>query len=81
MRSQIILSLEQFVREELVLQRRLGACRRAASALMPTLRRTGMDKVGMDKKRPPMPTPRGLKVVDDRDPPPLSAAPRQSGRD
>jgi hypothetical protein len=40
----ITLSIEQLVRDELALQRRLGACRRAASALMPTLQRTGMHK-------------------------------------
>jgi len=44
MRPRIILSIEQLVRDELALQRRLGACRRAASALMPTLQRTGMHK-------------------------------------
>jgi hypothetical protein len=42
MRPRITLSIEQLVRDELALQRRLGACRRAASALMPTLQRTGM---------------------------------------
>jgi hypothetical protein len=71
MRPQIILSLEQLVRNELALQRRLGACRRAASALMPILRRTGIDKM-----RPPMPTPHRLKLADGPSP-----APRQSSRD
>ena len=42
MRSDNTLSLEQRVRDELLLQRRLGKSRRAASALMPHLQRTGL---------------------------------------
>jgi hypothetical protein len=53
MQPWITLSIEQLVRDELALQRQLGACRRAASVLMPTLRRTGMPK-----KHPSPETPR-----------------------
>ena len=42
MRSDHDISHEKHVRDELALQRRLGAARRAASTLMPTLRRTGV---------------------------------------
>jgi len=42
MRSDHDISREKHVRDELALQRRLGAARRAASTLMPTLRRTGV---------------------------------------
>jgi len=42
MRSDHDLSREKYVRDELALQRRLGAARRVASTLMPTLRRTGV---------------------------------------
>jgi len=58
MQPRIILSIEQLVRDELALQRRLGACRRAASALMPTLRRTGMHKQHPEIPRPPKPPAR-----------------------
>ena len=53
MQPRITLSIEQIVRDELALQRQLGACRRAASVLMPTLRRTAMHK-----KHPASETPR-----------------------
>jgi hypothetical protein len=55
MQPRITLSVEQVVRDELALQRRLGACRRAASALMPTLQRTGMHKnqPSSETSRPP----------------------------
>ena len=42
MRSEIVLTQERKIREEVLLQRRLSRSRRAASALMPTLRRTGL---------------------------------------
>ena len=42
MRSDTILSLEQRIRDELLLQRRLGSSRRTASAHMPPLQRTGL---------------------------------------
>ena len=42
MRSDHDMSREKHVRDELALQRRLGAARRAASTRMPTLRRTGV---------------------------------------
>jgi len=42
MRSDHDISREKHVHDELVLQRRLGAARRVASTLMPTLRRTGV---------------------------------------
>jgi hypothetical protein len=42
MRSDITLSREKRIRDELLLQRRLGKSRRAASALLPTLQRTGL---------------------------------------
>jgi hypothetical protein len=42
MRSDIVLSQEKKIREEVLLQRRLSQSRRAASALMPTMRRTGL---------------------------------------
>jgi len=42
MRSDHHISREKHVRDELALQRRLGAARRAASTLMPPLRRTGV---------------------------------------
>ena len=58
MRPRITLSIEQLVRDELALQRRLGACRRAASALMPTLQRTGMHN-----KRPASKTSRPTKTL------------------
>ena len=40
MRSDLTLSAEQRIRDELALQRRLGVARRTASALMPSLQRT-----------------------------------------
>jgi hypothetical protein len=39
MRSDIALSHEQKIRDELLLQRRLSKSRRAASALLPTVQR------------------------------------------
>ena len=42
MRSDFHISREKLVRDELALQRRLGAARRAASTLMPTVHRTGL---------------------------------------
>jgi hypothetical protein len=42
MRSDYHILREKHVRDELALQRRLGAARRAASTFMPTLRRTGL---------------------------------------
>jgi hypothetical protein len=42
MRSDFHILREKHVRDELALQRRLGAARRAASTLMPSLRRTGL---------------------------------------
>jgi hypothetical protein len=42
MRSDTILSLEQRIRDELLLQRRLGSSRRTASAHMPPLQLTGL---------------------------------------
>jgi hypothetical protein len=42
MRSHIALSREQKIRDELLLQRRLGKSRRAASALLPSVQRTGL---------------------------------------
>ena len=42
MRSDTILSLEQRIRDELLLQRRLASSRRTASALMPPLQRTSL---------------------------------------
>ena len=42
MRSDDYVLREKHVRDELALQRRLGAARRAASTFMPTLRRTGL---------------------------------------
>jgi hypothetical protein len=42
MRSDYHISREKHVRDEVALQRQLGAARRAASALMPTLRRTAV---------------------------------------
>jgi hypothetical protein len=41
-RSGTILSLDQRIRDELLLQRRLGSSRRTASAHMPPLQRTGL---------------------------------------
>jgi len=51
MRSDHHISREKHVRDELALQRRLGAARRAASTLMPTLRRTGVSV--KPQSRPP----------------------------
>ena len=70
MRPRIILSTEQLVRDELALQRRLGDHRRAASALMPPLRRTGMHK-----KHPAPAVPSVRKGVDELDMPPSPAQP------
>ena len=42
MRSDDYILRDRHVRDELALQRRLGAARRAASTFMPTLRRTGL---------------------------------------
>jgi len=55
MQPRIILSTERVVLDELTLQRRLGACRRAASVLMPTLQRSGMHKKrpSSETSRPP----------------------------
>jgi hypothetical protein len=50
MRSDIALSHEQKIRDELLLQRRLSKSRRAASALLPTVQRTGLKaKTGRPK--------------------------------
>jgi hypothetical protein len=42
LRSDLILSLQQLVRDELALLRRLGIDRRKASILLPVLRRTAL---------------------------------------
>jgi len=52
MHSDVHISRDKLVRDELALQRRLDAARRAASTLMPTLRRTGLAvKPGTDAPR------------------------------
>lgn len=52
MRSDIVLSRQQRIRDELLLQRRLGSARRAASALLPALQRTGLkEKTGRPRLR------------------------------
>jgi len=43
MRSDLILSLQKVIRDELLLLRRLGHARRDASGRMPTLVRTGQE--------------------------------------
>jgi hypothetical protein len=52
MRSDVILSREQKIRDELLLQRRLGRSRRAASALLPSVQRTALKaKTGRPRLR------------------------------
>ena len=52
MRSDIALSREQRIRDELLLQRRLSKSRRVASALMPTVHRSGLKAKTGRPKRP-----------------------------
>jgi len=52
LRPDRLILLEKRVREELLLQRRLAAGRRRASALMPIVRRTGLVQTGRDFKKP-----------------------------
>ena len=51
MRSDIILILEQRIRHERLLLRRLGNSRRRASALMPPMQRTGRPVQPVDARR------------------------------